>query len=136
MHRRKGIICTAALAPLLVCGGVSISGCTSGQVAASVAGLAAIVVATTVVLVEVNNAHHTMKGCVTGGQDSFELTTLGNKETYALSGVTANLKVGDVIKVHGSKRKAKKDSPRSFEVQKINRDYGPCSAVPAPASHT
>jgi hypothetical protein len=134
MHRRRGIVCLAALSPLLVCGAISISGCTRAQEVGSVVGLAAIVAGTTVVLVEVNKAHHTLKGCVTGGRDSLELTTQDDNKTYALSGATSNLKLGDVVKVHGSKQKAKKGGSghRDFLVEKINRDYGPCNATPAP----
>jgi hypothetical protein len=97
-------------------------------------GLAAIVAGTTVLLVEVNKSHHTIKGCVTGGQNSFELTTQGDSKVYALLGATSNLKVGDVVKVHGSKQKARKgdSGPRDFMVEKINRDYGPCSGAPSP----
>jgi hypothetical protein len=134
MRRRRGIVCLGALGPLLVCGGISFSGCTRTQEVGSVVGLAAIVAGTTVVLVEVEKSHHTLKGCVTGGRNSFELTTQGDDKIYALSGATAGLRVGDVVKVHGSKHKARKggSGPRDFVVEKINRDYGPCNAAPAP----
>ncbi|MGA7339502.1 MAG: hypothetical protein WBE72_23770 [Terracidiphilus sp.] len=134
MHRRKGIICLAALGPLIVCGGISISGCTSGQIVASAVGAVGIVaVTTTVIIVSVDNAHRTLKGCVSGGPGGYELATLGDGKVYALSGATGELKVGDILKVHGAKHKAGKGASgtRDFVVEKINRDYGPCSATPA-----
>jgi hypothetical protein len=133
VHRRKGIACLAALGPIIVCTGISITGCTRGQEVGTVVGAAAIVAATTVIIIEVNNAHHTLKGCVTGGAGGYELATLGDGKVYALSGATGDLKVGDILKVHGTKHRAGKDAsrPRDFAVEKINHDYGPCSATAA-----
>jgi hypothetical protein len=102
-------------------------------------GIVAVAVVGTVVLVEVHKAHHTMKGCVTSGPDGFELTSDGDRKLYTLTGATAAVKAGDIVRVHGSKEKVEKNSsvPRDFMVEKINRDYGPCGAapLPPPASH-
>ena len=144
MNRRRGIICLAALGPLLFCGEISLSGCATnpssfrigpsrGQVAGAIAGLAAVAVVTTVVIVEVRKSHHTIKGCVTAGPGGFELRNEGNQKVYALTGVTANVKAGDVIRVHGNKSKKQKDSAgnEDFAVEKMSRDYGPCQVQPA-----
>jgi hypothetical protein len=140
----------AALGPLLFCGGSSLTGCASntsnfqigpskGEVVGIAVGIVAVAVVGTVVLVEVHKAHHTMKGCVTSGPDGFELTSDGDRKLYILTGATAAVKAGDIVRVHGSKEKAEKNSsvPRDFMVEKINRDYGPCGAapLPPPASH-
>ena len=72
MHRRRGIVCMAALGPLLFCGGSSLTGCASntsnfqigpskGEVVGIAVGIVAVAVVGTVVLVEVHKAHHTMK---------------------------------------------------------------------------
>lgn len=104
-------------------------------------GVAAVIVVGTVVLVEVNKSHHTVKGCVTAGPDGLAVHTEGNGKTYALTGVTANAKVGDVVKLHGSKQKGQKDSAgdQDFKVEKMSRDYGPCQTVlaspPATSQH-
>ena len=149
MHRRRGIVCLAALGPSLFCGGSSLAGCANntkfqigpsrGEVVGASVGIVAVVVVGTVVLVEVHKAHHTMKGCVTAGPAGFELTNDGDRKLYTLSGATAAIKTGDIVRVHGSKQKAEKNSsaPRDFVVEKINRDYGPCGAapLPQPASH-
>lgn len=140
MYRRSGIISFAALSSLLLCGATSPSGCTSspsgtigpskGEVYGAAAGIIAVALVGTVVLVEVHKSHHTIKGCVTTGPDGLELRNEGNQKTYALTGVTANVKVGDVIKVHGDKVKNQKDSAgdQDFMVVKMSRDYGACKA--------
>jgi hypothetical protein len=64
-----------------------------------------------------------------------ELQTSDGK-TYALEGDAASIKVGDKVKIHGSKIKKTKDStgPGVFRVEKLNRDYGPCPAATATAA--
>jgi hypothetical protein len=149
MYRRRGIICLVALFSFLLCGATSPNGCTSsssqqsigpsnGEIIGAAVGIVAVVVVGTVVLVEVNKSHHNLKGCVTAGPDGLTLHTEGNGKTYALTGVPANVKVGDVIKVHGSKSKGQKDSAgdQDFAVEKMSRDYGPCKALLAPPAGT
>src|ERR1035438_8528146 len=138
MNRRTGIVCFVVLGSLLMCGSTAPAGCTSsgsigpttGEVVGAIVGVAAVIVVGTVVLVEVNKSHHTVKGCVTAGPDGLTVHTEGNGKTYALTGVTANAKVGDVVKLHGSKQKGQKDSAgdQDFKVEKMSRDYGPCQA--------
>jgi len=148
MNRRTGIVCFVILGSLLTCGSTAPPGCATesigpskGEVVGAVVGIVAVVVVGTVVLVEVNKSHHTIKGCVTAGPNGLAVHTEGNGKVYALTGVTANVRVGDVIKVHGSKQKGQKDSvgDQDFAVEKISRDYGPCKAdlasPPATAQH-
>jgi hypothetical protein len=133
----------------LLCGATSPDGCTSsspppqigpskGEIIGIAVGISAGVVVGVVVLVEVNKSHHSLKGCVTAGPDGLTLHTEGNSKVYALTGVPANVKVGDVIQVHGSKSKGQKDSAgdQDFAVEKMNRDYGPCKALLAPPAGT
>ncbi len=147
MHNRRGVVAFVALSSLLLCGATSPSGCASsenqigpskGEVDGIAVGIVAAIVVGTVVLVEVNKSHHNLKGCVTAGPGGLTLHTEGNGRTYALTGVPANVKVGDVIKVHGSKSKGKKDSAgdQDFAVEKMRRDYGPCKALLAPPAGT
>jgi hypothetical protein len=147
MRYRRGIVVFVVLSSLLLCGATSPSGCNSsqdqigpskGEVDGIAVGIVAFIVVGTVVLVEVNKSHHNLKGCVTAGPDGLTLHTEGNNKVYALTGVPANVKVGDVIKVHGSKSKGKKDSAgdQDFAVAKMSRDFGPCKALLAPPSGT
>jgi|HubBroStandDraft_6_1064221.scaffolds.fasta_scaffold321033_2 hypothetical protein len=147
MQNRRGIICFVALSCFLLCGATSPTSCNSsqqqigpstGEVVGAAVGIVAVVVVGTVVLVEVNKSHHNLKGCVTAGPDGLTLHTEGNSKVYALTGVPANVKVGDVIRVHGSKSKGQKDSAgdQDFAVEKMSRDYGPCTALLAPPAGT
>jgi hypothetical protein len=141
MIRRSGVISVLAVSSFLLCGAASPSGCPSGQigpskgeVAGAAVGAVAVVAVTVVVLVEVNKSHHTLKGCVTTGPDGLKLHELNSQKTYALTGVTANVKVGDVVRVHGSKQKGQKDSAgaQDFAVEKMSKDLGPCQASVGP----
>jgi hypothetical protein len=57
-------------------------------------------------------------------------------KTYALAGVTENIKVGDLVRFHGSKVRKVKDSTgdQTFAVQKISKDFGPCTVKPGAGS--
>ena len=118
----------------LVCSGAT--SCSKTQVALSVTAMAAVVVGTTVaVTYTVQNSHHRLQGCVFSGPNGLELRT-GDAKIYALEGYTATIKAGERVKLHGSKLKKTKDSTgdQVFAVEKLNRDYGPCAAVVAPAT--
>lgn len=128
------------LASLIGCVAAGSTGCTNGlqnskigfgpsggQVAAAAIGVGAVVVGT-VVLIEVHHSHHSVKGCVFGDQNGLQVQTQGDLKTYALVGVNANIKVGDLVRFHGTKVKKVKDSTanQTFSVEKISKDYGPC----------
>jgi hypothetical protein len=85
------------------------------------------------VAVEVNHSHHIVKGCASTGPDGLELQT--GARTYLLSGATADIKPGDMVRVHGSRVKQSKHSTanQTFFVEKLNKDYGPCKSSPKPA---
>jgi hypothetical protein len=142
MTSRAGSISTIALSSFLLSGTTAPYACTSQpqpSIAGSVVAASAILggaVLGTVILVEVHKSHHTVKGCVIAGPNGLEVRNESDKETYALVGVTANTKVGDRVRLHGSKNKKGKNSAsdRTFVVEKMSRDYGPCKlAAMAPA---
>jgi hypothetical protein len=135
MIRRVGLVAAVALTSFLLCGSTAPVGCqpqpqpsNAGVIAAGV-GVAAGAALGVVILVEVNKSHHTVKGCVTSGTSGLEVRNESDNQNYALVGVTANTKVGDRVRLHGSKDKKNKDSAgdRTFVVEKMTRDYGPCS---------
>jgi hypothetical protein len=151
MRRRGGIVAFAALSPLLLSGATSPSGCSAsnssfnigpskGEVVGAAIGVGAVITVGTVVLVHVHNSHHTIQGCVTAGPDGIQVHNKGDKKVYTVTGVTAGVKVGDIVKVHGDKKKHGRSSigGEEFVVQKINKDYGPCevasAAPPAPVA--
>lgn len=107
-------------------------GPSGAEVAGAIVGVSAVIVGA-VVLVEVHHSHHTLKGCVASTSDGLQMISASGGEAYALSGVTTDLKVGDTVRVHGAKHKQKGSAERSFVVEKLNKDYGPCKASPAKA---
>jgi hypothetical protein len=128
-----------ALSSFLLCGMQSVPpascnehiGPSTGEVVGIAAAIGAVIVVGTVVLVEVHKSHHTIKGCVTTGPSGLTVVNESDKKTYALTGVGANVKVGDIIKVNGNKEKKQLDSAgnEDFVVTKMNKDYGPCKAA-------
>lgn len=90
-------------------------------------GVGAVIAVAIIVPVEISRSHHFVTGCVVAAATGLQLQTSDGK-TYALEGDAASIKVGDKVKVHGSKMKKTKSStgPGVFTVQKLTRDYGPC----------
>jgi hypothetical protein len=144
MNRRSGIIATTALSSFIFCGAATTTqGCNNqrigpseGEVVAAGVGVVAVVAVGTVVLIEVHNSHHTIKGCVTAGPTGIQVQNEGDKKVYTVTGVTQNVKVGDRIKVHGDKEKMAKGSTAEqiFVVQKLNKNYGVCQVASAPVN--
>jgi hypothetical protein len=132
---------------MLLCGASSPSGCTnnnsnsnnnipgtslsSGQAIAIVAGGVAVIVIGTVVLVQVHKAHHTLKGCVTAGPGGITVLNERDQRVYAINGVTADVKLGDIVKVQGNRQKGQNDSAgdEDFTITRFSRDFGPCKAA-------
>ena len=137
MRRQNGIIAFAALSCLLLCGATSPNGCqsqnigpSSGELIGAAVGIGAGIAVGTIVLVEVHKSHHTVKGCVTAGSDGIQVHNEGDKKTYSLTGITSNVKVGDIVQVRGDKKRLAKGSTgdEDFVVKQISKDYGPCQA--------
>lgn len=143
-RRRTKKVVAIALASLVCCVSVGSTGCTNGlndknfsfgptrgQITAAAVGIGAAAAVTVVVIVEVHRSHHTVKGCVSSGPNGFQVQTQDDLKTYALAGDTANITVGDLVRFHGTKVKKVKGSAgdRTFTVEKISRDYGPCKVI-------
>jgi hypothetical protein len=75
--------------------------------------------------------HHgaSLKGCAASGPGGLALTNQGDQLVYQLSGDTADIKPGDLVRVKGKKRHAKVSTP-TFLVEKLSKDYGPCPIHP------
>jgi hypothetical protein len=133
-NRKFGYIAIAALAPFFLCGATSPTGCqpqktpSNAGIYATAAAVGGGIVVGAVILVEMNKSHHTVKGCLTAGPGGLLVRNESDNENYALVGATENTKVGDRVRLHGSKDKKSKDSAgdRTFVVEKMTRDYGPC----------
>jgi hypothetical protein len=136
MKFRTGAVSMIAVTSFLFCGATAPTGCATTTApapapsAAPLIGAAVAVVGITVgtvVLIEVQHSHHTIKGCVLAGPGGLQVQDDGNMKIYDLTGTTADVKVGDQVRVHGDKKKKEKGAAdQVFEVAKLNRDYGPC----------
>ncbi len=139
MRHKKGILAFVSMSSLLLCGASSPTGCTpsdeqigpsKGEVIGAAIGVVAAITVGTIVIVEVNKSHHTIKGCVTVGPDGVLVRNDGDQKIYGLTGITANVKAGDIVKVKGDKNKKQKNSAgdEDFMVKQVSKDYGPCKA--------
>lgn len=139
--KRWGVakVVAMALVSVVCCLAVAPTGCTTGpgfktsggigpsgaQVTAAAIGVGAGVV---VVAVLVHHASHTRKGCIVSGPNGLEVQNPSASSTLELTGDTANAKVGDVYRLHGSmvKRSRHATGNRAFAVEKLGKDMGPC----------
>ena len=98
-------------------------------------GVGAVIAVAIIVPVEISRSHHTLNGCVVTGEKGLELRT-SDAKTYSLEGDAASIKVGDKVKIHGSKIKKTKDStgPQVFKVEMLKKDFGPCPVTTAAAA--
>lgn len=109
-------------------------------IAASIGVVAVAAVITTVVILDVHE-HHTVKGCLIYGPNGLQIQeTQDPNRTYTLEGISTNLKVGDLVRLHGNRGpKVRKGEIRTFKVTEIKKNYGACPALAsspsAPASH-
>ena len=148
MIRCADVASTVALGSLLLFATEALTGCcqqgqpcqnsgsigpSSGEVAGVIAGIAGVAGGITIgTVVAVNHAHHTVKGCVSTGPNGLQLES-SDKKTYSLVGKTADVKPGDLVKMHGKKEKKHKGNTgnQDFLVEKVTKDYGPCKVLTA-----
>ncbi len=134
-------VAALVLASVASCSVLSLDGCkgqnvnfgpSGGEIAGIIIGAAVVVGGTTAILVHVNHSHHQVKGCVSSSPNGLQLQT-DDKRNWLLTGNTPEIKAGDLVKLNGTKLKRPKHSTGdpTFEVEKINKDFGPCRTVPA-----
>jgi hypothetical protein len=125
------LLCSGSTAPVACTGSTGSIGPSTGEVVGAAVGIGAVIAVAIIVPVEISHSHHSLTGCVVTGPSGIELRTSDSK-TYALEGDAASIKVGDRVKLHGSKAKKTKDTTgdQVFRVEKLNRDYGSCPVSP------
>ena len=72
------------------------------------------------------HAEHFVKGCVATGQNGLQLQDESNPQAWRLTGVTAGIKPGERIRLKGTKSKKESSGNRSFLIEQVAKDYGPC----------
>jgi hypothetical protein len=56
---------------------------------------------------------------------------VSNQQSYVLVGEVAGIKPGDRVRVSGKREKKNAGGPQQFLVEKLTKDYGVCTVVPA-----
>lgn len=138
MIRRSGSISILALTAYLFCGFTQPNQCKSNSGGGGNGGLIAgvviggAVVATAIVVpVAISHSRHTLKGCAITGDNGLQVIEEDSTKRFTLAGTTDAIKVGDTVKLHGSRQKKQNGAEQAFVVEKISKDYGPCK-VPDP----
>lgn len=110
-------------------------GPSNGAIIAAGVGIAAVIVAVPTIIVVEQHNHHTVKGCLINGPNGLQIQeTQDPHTTYTLDGTSANLKVGDLVRLHGDRGpKVKKGDVRTFKVTEIKKNYGACPASKSPS---
>lgn len=77
--------------------------------------------------------HHSssIRGCAVSGPNGLELQNEGDRQTFRLLGITADVKPGDRVRVNGKHKKLASGSSGNptFLVDKLAKDYGACQAA-------
>jgi hypothetical protein len=78
--------------------------------------------------------HHggSIKGCAATGPDGLEIRTLNGASVFELSGATAEVKAGDLVRVKGKKKHGQSGDVPRFVVSGVAKDYGPCAVAGHP----
>ena len=71
--------------------------------------------------------NHSLEGCIVAGPGALELRQSGNPQLWALSGDIASLQPGRHVSVAGKRQKKTAAATRDFLVEKVKKNYGPCS---------
>jgi hypothetical protein len=109
-------------------------GPSEGEVVGVIVGVVAAAGVATAVLINVEHTHHNVKGCISTTPAGLEITDAKTRQRFLLSGATADLKGGSLVRIHGSRAKKPhgSTSDQGFVVQSLNKNYGACTMSPPP----
>jgi hypothetical protein len=98
----------------------------NGTIAGVIVGVIAGVAVVTIVAIHYSKKR-TITGCVNSGPSGMTVTDEKDKQIYALSGDTTNIKPGDRMRLQGKKAKSKgPDKTLVWEVKKVTKNFGVC----------
>ena len=86
---------------------------------------AAVAVVAILLVIHYKRKRSSITGCVISGANGMSLKDEKDQRTYALSGDTAAIKLGDRMTLEGQRRKDG-SAIFIFESQKVSRDFGVC----------
>jgi hypothetical protein len=75
---------------------------------------------------------HSVKGCVAAGPEGLEIRTQNGADAYLLSGATAEVRAGELMRLKGKKKRAPSGDVPGFVVSGVAKDYGVCTAAGHP----
>lgn len=102
-------------------------GVSSGQAAAIFGGIVAVSAAVGVGIYYVARRAPRITGCVASDANGLQLRSETDQQIYLLVGDTASLKAGERVRVIGKKKTKVTAHARTFIVEKLSKDFGPCS---------
>ena len=78
--------------------------------------------------------HHgaSIKGCTANGPSGLEIRSENGASVYQLSGATAEVKAGDLVRLKGKRKRAQEGDVPLFVVSRLAKDYGTCAAAAHP----
>ncbi len=99
----------------------------NSTIAGAIAGVVAGLVVVVFVVYEVTKKK-TVTGCVAASEHGLTVTDEADKQSYPLSGNTADVKAGERMKLRGHKVSKKEAGAKTifWEVEKVDRDLGAC----------
>ena len=98
----------------------------NGTIVGVIAGVAAAVAVVIVVAIHYSKKR-AITGCVNSAGSRMTVTDEKDKQIYALSGDTTNIKSGDRIRLQGKKAKSNgPDKTLVWEARKVTKDFGVC----------
>jgi hypothetical protein len=100
---------------------------------ATVAGVAIVAVAVGIGVVVYFTLRQspTITGCAVTAANGLNLASEGERQTFLLTGDTADIKPGDRVKLKGKRQKKDAAGNRPFLVSNLKEDYGACTMQPA-----
>jgi hypothetical protein len=107
-------------------------GPSNGQIAAVVAGIAITGAAIGIGIYFLARHDHSLTGCADSGVSGLVLQKDSDPQIYALIGDTAAIKPGQRIRVAGKRKKKDASGNRTFLVEKLSKDLGPCTPQTIP----
>lgn len=67
-----------------------------------------------------------LTGCASTTANGLSLLNEADQQTYVLTGDTVTIKLNDRVRLSGKKKKRDATGSRSFLVEKVSKDFGPC----------
>jgi hypothetical protein len=98
-----------------------------GAIVGAIVGVVAAIVIVAVVVIHKSSGDRTITGCVHSGDNGLSVTNDKDKQSYELSGNTADIKPGDRMTLQGKKIKPKDGGKTlTWETKQVAKDLGVC----------